>query len=471
MKRIFSKEKSRKEKKADFYILYTIVFAAISLFIYSCFYFNGKSLIWSHDGVPQHINALAYYGKYLRNVLQTLVTEHKLSLPMWDMHIGYGSDILTTLHYYVIGDPLTLLSVFVPEKDTEILYELLIFLRIYLAGITFSIYCFYRKNPKQATFLGSLVYIFAGWTIYASMKHPYFSNPMIYLPLVLMGIEKIYKKEKPYLFICATAVAAMSNFYFFYMISIFMVLYAAFRYFGIFRKRSVKDVFQWFLKFAGFYLVALMIAALIFLPVVMTLFGTERFQAQNYVPLLYDRIYYEKYLGCLIGENMIQWGVAGYSAVAMAGVFVIFSKEKIYGTEAGLCASESVFADPLCRSCTEWIFIRVQPMDLGVWNADRIYPGTGISGTVYAGHQGETTDICDAADIWRAGTVFRIRPHGTQYHGTDDAGPGCVYSGFLRKRIYTGKISLWNDRGRACDKHPSECFISVFLRKRLSVRI
>ena len=330
MRKFFSKEKSVKEKKADFYILYTIVFAVISLVIYGCFYFNGKSLVWSHDGVPQHINALAYYGKYLRNVLKTLIFDHKISLPMWDMHIGYGSDILTTLHYYVIGDPLTLFSVFVPEKNTEILYEILIFVRIYLAGITFSIYCFYRENPKQATFIGCLVYIFAGWTIYASMKHPYFSNPMIYLPLVLMGIDKVYKKEKPYLFIWATAVAAMSNFYFFYMISIFMVLYAAFRYFGIFRKRSVKDVFQWFLKFAGFYLVALMIAALIFLPVVMTLFGTERFQAQNYVPLLYDRIYYEKYLGCLIGENMIQWGVAGYSAVAMAGVFVILSKKKKY---------------------------------------------------------------------------------------------------------------------------------------------
>ena len=32
--------------------------------------------------------------------------------------------------------------------------------------------------------------------------------------------------------------------------------------------------------------------------------------------------------GDLIGENMIQWGVAGYSAVAMAGVFVLFSKRK-----------------------------------------------------------------------------------------------------------------------------------------------
>lgn len=319
-----------RESKKDFYILYTLVFGMISFFIYYQFAGNGKSLVWSHDGIPQHLNSLAYYGRYLRKALYTIFVEHKLSLPMWDMNIGYGSDILTTLHYYVIGDPLTLLSVFVPADKTEILYEVLIFLRIYLAGISFSIFCFYHKNPKQATFMGTLIYIFAGWTIYAAMKHPYFSNPMIYLPLVLMGIDKIYKKEKPWLFIWATAISAMSNFYFFYMICIFMFIYAAFRYFGIFSKRSVKDVFIWLLKFIGYYAVALMIAAVIFLPVIMTLFGTDRFQAENYVPLLYDKIYYEKYLGNLIGENMIQWGVAGYSAVAMAGVFVLFSKKRKY---------------------------------------------------------------------------------------------------------------------------------------------
>ena len=319
-----------KDSKKAFYLLYTLVFGVISFFIYYQFAGNGKSLVWSHDGIPQHLNSLAYYGRYLRKTLYTIFVEHKLSLPMWDMNIGYGSDILTTLHYYVIGDPLTLLSVFVPADKTEILYEVLIFLRIYLAGISFSVYCFYHKNPKQATFMGTLVYIFAGWTIYAAMKHPYFSNPMIYLPLVLMGIDKIYKKEKPWLFIWATAVSAMSNFYFFYMICIFMFIYAAFRYFGIFSRRSVKDVLVWLVKFIGYYTVALMIAAVIFLPVIMTLFGTDRFQAENYVPLLYDRIYYEKYLGNLIGENMIQWGVAGYSAVAMAGVFVLFSKKKKY---------------------------------------------------------------------------------------------------------------------------------------------
>ena len=323
-------KKLDKKRNIDFYLLYTLVFFAVALALYLKFFANGKSLVWSHDGVPQHLNSLAYYGKYLRKVLYTLFIEHKLSLPLWDMHIGYGSDILTTLHYYVIGDPLTLLSVFVPASKTEALYAFLIFLRIYLAGIAFSRYSFYHKNSKQATFMGTMIYIFAGWTIYAAMKHPYFSNPMIYLPLILLGIDKIYKKQKPYVFIWSVALAGLSNFYFFYMLGIFMVLYAIFRYFDLFADRSIKNIGKWLGVFAVYSVIAVLIAAVILLPVILPVFGTDRFKAENYVPLFYDRIYYEKYLGCLIGENMIQWGVAGYTAVSLAGVFVLFSKKKKY---------------------------------------------------------------------------------------------------------------------------------------------
>lgn len=323
-------KKLDKKRNIDFYLLYTLVFLAVALALYLKFFANGKSLVWSHDGVPQHLNSLAYYGKYLRKVLHTLFIEHKLSLPLWDMHIGYGSDILTTLHYYVIGDPLTLLSVFVPASKTEALYAFLIFLRIYLAGIAFSRYSFYHKNSKQATFMGTMIYIFAGWTIYAAMKHPYFSNPMIYLPLILLGIDKIYKKQKPYVFIWSVSLAGLSNFYFFYMLGIFMVLYAIFRYFDLFADRSIKNIGKWLGVFAVYSVIAVLIAAVILLPVILPVFGTDRFKAENYVPLFYDIIYYEKYLGCLIGENMIQWGVAGYTAVSLAGVFVLFSKKKKY---------------------------------------------------------------------------------------------------------------------------------------------
>ena len=71
---------------------------------------SGKSFVWNFDGVYQHFNTLVYYGKYLRKILTTLIREHRFVLSMWDLSIGFGSDILTTLNDYAIGDPLTLLA-------------------------------------------------------------------------------------------------------------------------------------------------------------------------------------------------------------------------------------------------------------------------------------------------------------------------------------------------------------------------
>lgn len=141
--------RSTNGKNTEFYIVYTVVFLLIALFLYLRFYLNGKSLVWSHDGVPQHLNSLSYYGRYLRGILYTIFVEHRFRYQCGIFILAMDSDILTTLHYYVIGDPLTLLSVFCPSSKTEILYEFLIFLRIYLAGIAFSRYCFYHKTADR----------------------------------------------------------------------------------------------------------------------------------------------------------------------------------------------------------------------------------------------------------------------------------------------------------------------------------
>ena len=52
-------------------------------------------------------------------------------------------------------------------------------------------------------------------------------NPMIYFPFMILGMEKIIRKEKPYLFIVSAAVSAASNFYFFYIIVILAVVMTA----------------------------------------------------------------------------------------------------------------------------------------------------------------------------------------------------------------------------------------------------
>ena len=58
--------------------------------------------------------------------------------------------------------------------------------------------------------------------IYGQHDFQILSDPANHLHILdNAGIDKIYKKEKPWLFIWATAISAMSNFYFFYMICIF----------------------------------------------------------------------------------------------------------------------------------------------------------------------------------------------------------------------------------------------------------
>ena len=114
------------KSKRSYYLIYTLLFLVISFAAFFPFIIMGKSFIFSGadgggDGISQHYTALAYYGRYLRRIFGTLVTQHKLSIPMWDMSIGYGADIITTLNYYVLGDPFALLAILCPIEQTEIL--------------------------------------------------------------------------------------------------------------------------------------------------------------------------------------------------------------------------------------------------------------------------------------------------------------------------------------------------------------
>ena len=108
-------------------------------------------------------------------------------------------------------------------------YTLLILLRIYLAGLTFSFFCFQRKEHSSAILMGALLYAFSFWTIYAAVRHPYFMNPMIYFPLVLAGVDRILRKDVRF-FTFSLAAAVLSNFYFGYMICLLVILYCIFRY-------------------------------------------------------------------------------------------------------------------------------------------------------------------------------------------------------------------------------------------------
>lgn len=317
-----------KEQRKYCYGVYTLMFLLMCIVAFLPFFTEGKSFVWGagvEDGLSQHFSALAYYGEALREFFRNLLAGHP-KLVMWDMSLGYGADILSTLNYYAIGDPLNLLYGFVSPKNTETMYDFMILLRMYLAGITFIMYARKMKKRSYGTVIGALVYVFSGFCFRLGLRHPFFINPMIYFPLLCLGIEKIYQRERPYVFIFAVCVSAMSNYYFLYMLTIFAVIYAWIRFYKYTEENKIKNFFLTILKFGIYYTLGIAMAAVILLPSVIGFLGNGRYgKGVDWKSLI---VYPGKYYLLFI-ENFIGYGNMGSNTNAgylpIVGIVVLFT--------------------------------------------------------------------------------------------------------------------------------------------------
>lgn len=317
-----------KEQRKYCYGVYTLMFLLMCIVAFLPFFTEGKSFVWGagvEDGLSQHFSALTYYGEALREFFRNLLAGHP-KLVMWDMSLGYGADILSTLNYYAIGDPLNLLYGFVSPKNTETMYDFMILLRMYLAGITFIMYARKMKKRSYGTVIGALVYVFSGFCFRLGLRHPFFINPMIYFPLLCLGIEKIYQRERPYVFIFAVCVSAMSNYYFLYMLTIFAVIYAWIRFYKYTEENKMKTFFLTILKFGMYYTLGIAMAAVILLPSVIGFLGNGRYgKGVDWKSLI---VYPGKYYLLFI-ENFIGYGNMGSNTNAgylpIVGIVVLFT--------------------------------------------------------------------------------------------------------------------------------------------------
>lgn len=312
---------------------YTISFLCTCALVYSLQIFYGKSFVFSAggggDGLVQHFNSLAYYGNWLRSIIKNIFVLHSFSIPEYDLSIGLGGDIVTTLNYYVLGDPLNLLAVFVPARFTEFLYTALIILRLYLSGIAFYLYCGYHGYEGDRILPGALIYVFSFYSLVCSVGHLFFINPLIYFPLVLLGADKIMKERKPLLFILMCALSAASNFYFFYMITFLTVIYCVFRYLQYHRKEiRLAPVLKEIGWFALYYFIAILIAAPVFIPTAAVVLGSSRVGTGANVSLLYELIYYIKLPIAFFNASADHYAHLGYGAVAFLAVALLFFKTK-----------------------------------------------------------------------------------------------------------------------------------------------
>ncbi len=310
------------------YLIYTFLFPLAAVMVFSFFICSGKSMLWKRDGVYQHYNAFLYLGSWIRTILNTLIKEHRLIIPMFEWGLGFGSDVITTLSYYTFGDPFALISVITPAKYGEIGFDLSILLRFYTAGLAFIAYARHMKCAAWSTVCAALMYVFCSYSLTAGVRHPYFIAPMVYLPLVLIGCEKIIKRESPLPFTLSVFLTAFSNFYFFYMIVIITITYVALRLLCDKQYRNIKTLGCYLIRFFGYAVLSCAMAAVLLLPNALNFIGNPRVNHYYTFDLLYTGAQYQALWGSAVGTNAaVPYALIGMAPLSYLGVSGILTEK------------------------------------------------------------------------------------------------------------------------------------------------
>ncbi|MFO8069400.1 MAG: YfhO family protein [Alkalibacterium sp.] len=303
------------------FIVYTGLFLVMVCSIYSYFVWTNTSFIWERDGFTQH------YQLFFDYISEIRVSINEGSISLWDWNIGLGADVLYSYGYYAIGDPFVYLGLLFPTHLMEAAYHILILLRIWAIGISFLFFLRSQHLSHHSGLAAAIAYAFTHFVIFNVIRHPFFLLPLIWYPLLSLGIEKILKGGSNRLFMVAVTISALSNFYFFYKLTLLTVLYALVRFAYLNKKWDWVSFTKVFLKAAYAYSVGLLISASLFLPMVLGFLDSSRQSGEIGINLLfYPLEYYLALVQHTVSPGSYFWLIGGFPILSVFGFVYIWKK-------------------------------------------------------------------------------------------------------------------------------------------------
>ncbi|BDR57722.1 hypothetical protein XA3_01630 [Xylocopilactobacillus apicola] len=284
-------------------------------------------MIWSGDGIAQHYPALVRF----HHDLQELIFCGK-SISLWQWNIGLGQDYLQTFSYYVLGDVLLYPAVLFPASFLPDYYSIMVIVRLYLAGLAFIFAV--RRLVKARDFtlgLGGIVYVFSGYTAYSSFAHPFFLNPLILFPILIVQLQRVLKQKSVLPWIGIVALTLFVNFYFAYILALGTAVYWIV---ALIRHREYRRWQNMFRVVAG-AAVGFLISAALFLPSLYFLLNSARTDGKMANGLkIYPLSYYLSLPGRMLvpqGKSAF-WLMGGLMILGLLGVIFVLRRARTYQT-------------------------------------------------------------------------------------------------------------------------------------------
>ena len=185
----------------------------------------------------------------------------------WSKALGTG--YIGVISYYV-SSPLSLLTLFVPNETMPVGLALLTVLKIALAGLSFCAFA-QRRFPGcgMSALICAVCYALMSYNAAYSLCIMWLDG-VIWLPLILLALERILEGRSAGPFIAALTVCFISTWYISYMIGIFCVLYLCVRLVAL--KPQKAALSKLLRRFFGGAACALGLTAWLWLPTLMAMF-------------------------------------------------------------------------------------------------------------------------------------------------------------------------------------------------------
>ncbi|TWT14565.1 YfhO family protein [Planomicrobium sp. CPCC 101079] len=230
-------------------VLFCILFLAVCLIVstlshitYLYEWTQGRFMVGNNDGLSQMLP--------FKNHLYHQYTSGEF---FYSTQLGLGSGTLGWLSYYFATSILFILTIcvfyaleslgIIPEPDILFWGQAAVFISIIrlaaVLAIASAVFRFMKFGPIPA-FLGACVYGISGMYFSHTTYWEFFADAYLWLPLLLFGVEKIFREQRSGWFLFAVALSMFDNFYFAYINLLLTAIYILLRLFMPLGKNEVS---------------------------------------------------------------------------------------------------------------------------------------------------------------------------------------------------------------------------------------
>lgn len=257
----FSKEKLslRPEKSRALSTFLIALLMAAALFLPYMFFDDGYFLFFGDFNVQQ----VPFYQH-----CHELVKSGNIG---WDFGTDLGANFIGSYTFYLLGSPFFWVTLLFPNSFVPYLMGPLLILKFACCALSAYFYLQRFLKSKENARFGAILYAFSGFSVY-NIFFNHFHEALIIFPLLLLAIELLITENRRGLVTITVFFAAIMNYFFFFGMVVFAVIYWFIRMYSGAIKTPVKRFFVLLFESA----LGVLLSAAILLPTVLALSGNGR---------------------------------------------------------------------------------------------------------------------------------------------------------------------------------------------------